>query len=151
MAGTAVPNSAGIRAPRLATPANACDAHIHIYDPRFLPAGSQARLADQAAVAEYKRLQARTGTSRTVVVTPAAYCTDNRVTLDAIKALGEDSARGVAVVHPAITDAELEAMDEGGVRGIRFTLFDPATAVTYLGISTVSSLTKTRAVASRTK
>ena len=127
---SAVPNSSGTGAPRLATPADACDSHIHIYDPRFLAEGSPARLADHATVAEYRRLQARTGTSRTVVVTPAAYRTDNRVTLEAIRALGEDRTRGVAVVHPDVTDAELEAMDEGGVRGIRFTLFDPTTAVT---------------------
>ena len=126
----AVPNSSGTSWPRLEAPDHACDAHIHIYDPRFLPAGSQARLAENAAVPDYRRLQARTGTSRAVVVTPAAYHTDNRVTLDAIRSLGEGNTRGVAVVHPDVTDAELEAMDEGGVRGIRFTLFDPATAVT---------------------
>jgi predicted TIM-barrel fold metal-dependent hydrolase len=127
---SAVPNSAGTGAPSLATPANACDAHIHIYDPRFLAVGGPARLAENATVADYRRLQARTGTTRTVVVTPAAYRTDNRVTLDAIQVLGEDCTRGVAVVHPDVTDAELEAMDEGGVRGVRFTLFDPSTAVT---------------------
>ena len=130
MAGIAVANSSGTGAPHLPTPANACDAHIHIYDPRFLPAGSKARLADHAGVAEYRGLQARIGTSRTVVVTPAAYRTDNRVTLEAISALGMDSTRGVAVVHPVVTDAELEDLDKGGVRGIRFTLFDPATAAT---------------------
>jgi predicted TIM-barrel fold metal-dependent hydrolase len=128
--GPANPNSSGTGAPRLATPALACDSHIHIYDPRFLVAGSRVRLAEKASVADYRRLQARIGTSRTVVVTPAAYRTDNRVTLDAIQALGADCTRGVAVVHPEVTDAELEALDEGGVRGIRFTLFDPATAVT---------------------
>lgn len=125
-----VPNSSGTARPRLPAPAGACDTHIHIYDPAFLPAGSTARLADNAAVADYRKLQARTGTTRTVVVTPAACRTDNRVTLDAIRALGPDRTRGVAVVHPDVTDADLLALDQGGVRGIRFTLFDPATAVT---------------------
>ncbi len=128
--GRPVPNSSGTARPRLAAPAGACDAHIHIYDAGFLPAGSTARLVDSAAVADYRKLQARTGTTRTVVVTPAAYRTDNRVTLDAIRSLGAVSTRGVAVVHPDVTDAELQALDDGGVRGIRFTLFDPATAVT---------------------
>ena len=34
------------------------------------------------------------------------------------------------MVRPDITDAELKKMAEGGIRGIRFTLFDPKTAVT---------------------
>jgi predicted TIM-barrel fold metal-dependent hydrolase len=38
----------------------------------------------------------------------------------------------VAVVHPAVADAELRRMADGGVRGIRFTQFDPRTAVTTL-------------------
>jgi len=50
------------------------------------------------------------------------------VTLDAIAQLG--NARGIAVVHPTIRDGELEALASGGIRGIRFTQFDPATATT---------------------
>jgi D-galactarolactone isomerase len=55
--------------------------------------------------------------------TPRAAGTDNRVTLDAIAQLGTNNARGVAVVTPAITDAELRTMHDGGIRGIRFTLY----------------------------
>jgi predicted TIM-barrel fold metal-dependent hydrolase len=65
-----------------------------------------------------------------VVVTPAVYATDNSVTLDAIAQLGD--ARGVAVVTPDVSDAELKTLGRGGIRGIRFTQFDPATAVTTL-------------------
>jgi predicted TIM-barrel fold metal-dependent hydrolase len=129
MPGEAVPNSAGDRPPRLAAPANACDCHMHIYDAaRFAPLRPGARMQAQASVAEYRLLQRRLGTRRTVVVTPAVYETDNRVTLDAIARLGD--ARGVAVVHPTVTDAELQQLADGGIRGIRFTQFDPATAVT---------------------
>jgi predicted TIM-barrel fold metal-dependent hydrolase len=63
-----------------------------------------------------------------VVVTPRNYATDNRVTLDAVAQLGA-SAKGVAVLHPTVTDAELKALNDGGIRGIRFTLTDPAGAV----------------------
>ena len=41
-------------------------------------------------------------------------------------------ARGVAVLHPTVTDAELKRLHDGGVRGIRFSLNDPATAVVTL-------------------
>jgi predicted TIM-barrel fold metal-dependent hydrolase len=125
-----VANSAGAEAPRLAAPANACDCHMHIYDERFPVAAPSARLQSNASVTHYRALQKRIGTVRTVVVTPAVYRTDNRVTLDAIAQLG--AARGVAVVHPDITDSELKMLAEGGIRGIRFTVFDPATAATSI-------------------
>src|SRR3954454_11600874 len=126
-----VPNSAGSEAPRLKAPANACDCHMHIYDgERFPPArpGPQSRMQSNASVAEYRLLQKRNGTTRTVIVTPAAYVTDNGVTLDAIQQLGPADTRGIAVVHPTVTDAELKTLNDGGIRGIRFTVFDPASA-----------------------
>jgi len=127
-----VPNTSGTAAPKLKLPANACDCHMHIYDGgRFPPTRPGARMQPDAAVADYRLLQRRIGSSRTVVVTPAAYHTDNAVTLDAIAQLGPQ-ARGVAVVHPDVADAELKRMADGGVCGIRFTQFDPRTAATTL-------------------
>jgi predicted TIM-barrel fold metal-dependent hydrolase len=127
-----VPNSSGTARPRLHAPANACDCHMHIYDgARFPPLRPGARMQPDASAADYRLFQQRIGISRTVVVTPAAYITDNEVTLDAIAQLGPQ-ARGVAVVHPTVTDAELNRLVNGGIRGIRFTQFDPNTAATTL-------------------
>ena len=127
-----VPNSTGSEAPKLKAPVNACDCHMHIYDAeRFPPVRPGSRMQSNATVAEYRLLQKRTGTTRTVVVTPAVYVTDNRVTLDAIAQMG-GTGRGVAVVHPTITDAELKMLADGGIRGIRFTQFDPRTATTTI-------------------
>jgi D-galactarolactone isomerase len=126
-----VPNSTGSDAPRLKAPPNACDCHMHIYDAaRFPPLRPGSRMQRDAAVTQYRLLQKRIGTTRTVVVTPAVYATDNRVTLDAISQLGRNNARGVAVIHPTVSDAELRTLANGGICGIRFTQFDPATAVT---------------------
>ena len=126
----AVPNSAGTGRPRVPVPADAADCHLHIYDPRF-PLVFPDRLAvPQASVDEYRRLQQRLGTSRAVVVQPAAYGTDNRVTLDAIARLGADRVRGIAVVRPEVTEVELDVLHEGGIRGVRFSMHDPRTAVT---------------------
>ena len=120
-----VPNSAGTAAPKLKAPPNACDCHMHIYDPARFPMPPSPRVApSNATVAEYRLLQKRIGTTRVVVVQPRNYAIDNRVTLDAIRQL--QPARGVAVVHPSITDAELKAFNEGGIRGIRFSLADAA-------------------------
>jgi D-galactarolactone isomerase len=129
----AVPNSAGSEMPRLKAPPNACDCHMHIYDAaRFAPLRPGSRMQRNAGVPEYRLLQRRIGTTRTVVVTPAVYATDNRITLNAISQLGANNARGVAVAHPTVSDAELQDLDDRGIRGIRFTQFDPATAVTTI-------------------
>ncbi|MEI7670858.1 MAG: amidohydrolase family protein [Deltaproteobacteria bacterium] len=125
-----VANSSGKSLPKLKAPAGACDCHVHIFDKRFPPAGPAKRLVQEASAAEYRLFQKRIGTSRAVIVTPSAYGTANAVTLDAIAQFGQENARGVVVVTPEITDSELQAMDAGGIRGIRFTLFDPATSVT---------------------
>jgi D-galactarolactone isomerase len=127
-----VPNSSGSEPPRLKAPANACDCHMHIYDPaRFRMAPSPRVAPTDAAVPQYRLLQKRIGTTRVVIVTPRNYATLNQVTLDAIAQLGPN-ARGVAVVHPTITNAELKQLHDGGVRGIRFSLTDPATSVVTL-------------------
>ena len=125
-----IPNSSGTSAPRFKAPPDACDSHIHIYDPRFPMAWPNLRAVADASVAEYRLLQKRIGTTRTVVVQPAAYGTDNAVTVDAVAQLGMDRARGIAVAHPNVTDTELLAMKRGGVCGLRFTLHEPRTAVT---------------------
>jgi D-galactarolactone isomerase len=128
-AGGGVPHSAGVAPPRLAVPADACDAHIHILDPRFPTNGAMP--VQSATVADYRALQQRLGTTRTVVVQPKAYGTRNDCTLDAITQLGT-GACGIAVVHPTISDAELRRLDSGGICGLRFSLWNPADQVTTL-------------------
>lgn len=120
---TAVPNSAASGAPTLRAPAGACDCHHHIYDAvRFpQPAGLSNPLIPNARIEEYGLLRQRLGLSRGVVVTPSAYGVDNAVTLHAIERLG-GTARGVAVVQPSVTDAQLRVLEQGGIRGVRFSL-----------------------------
>lgn len=79
------------------------------------------RVVPDATVADYALLQRRLGTSRVVVVQPSTYGTDNRCLVEALGQLGP-SARGIAVVDTLLRDAELEALAEAGVRGIRFNI-----------------------------
>ena len=127
---SAVPNSAGTSRPRFKAPPDTCDCHLHIYDSRFEMAWPRLRAVTDASTREYRLLQERLGTARAVVVQPAAYGTDNRVTMDAVEQLGIERARGVAVAHPNVRDAELADWHARGIRGLRFTLHDPHTAVT---------------------
>jgi predicted TIM-barrel fold metal-dependent hydrolase len=121
--------TAGTQSSKVKAPANAADCHIHIYDSRFPQSNTRPGLNPENATAQdYQLVQRRIGTSRVVIVTPRNYATDNRVTLDALRQLGA-SARGVAVVNQTVTDAELKSLNDGGIRGIRFTLGAPATAV----------------------
>jgi D-galactarolactone isomerase len=122
----AVANSSGTERPKLKAPVNAADCHMHIYDPARFPLAPSPRVAPvNAALAQYRLLQKRIGTTRVVIVTPRNYATRNEATITAIREIGPN-ARGVAVLH---TDAELNRLDAAGIRGIRFSLGDPASAV----------------------
>jgi D-galactarolactone isomerase len=92
---------------------------MHIYDPRF-PFAAGAKITHPGAtVADYRAVCLRLGIERTVVIQPSAYGFDNSCTLDAVAQIGV-GARAVAVVDPAAPDAELERLDEAGVRGARY-------------------------------
>jgi predicted TIM-barrel fold metal-dependent hydrolase len=119
-----VPHSAGVNRPARVLPPLACDSHMHIFDARFAPSPHWQRTPPDAPVAAYRRLQGRLGTSRTVVVTPSTYGTDNACTLDALDQLG-DAARGVAVVAHDVSDAELERLHARRVRGLRVNFVSP--------------------------
>lgn len=115
------PHSSGSQRAASRLPDDACDCHMHIYDPRFAWAPGAKLVHAPATVAMYRQLQQRLGTTRNVVVTPSAYGVDNSCTLDALEQLGR-SARGVAVVNDQVSDAELQRLHQAGVRGLRFNL-----------------------------
>lgn len=110
----------GTESAKTHAPVHATDCHFHIYDKRFPPAAGGLPAPD-ALPEDYRAIQARTGTTRGVVVQPSLFGVDNRPTLEGMKALGPDF-RAVAVVNTSVADEELEKMHELGVRGIRFNL-----------------------------
>ncbi len=101
-------------------PAGACDCHTHIVgDPKKFPfAASRPYTPESASVAEMQSLHRALHTERVVIVQPTVYGTDNSCTLDAIRQIGS-SARGIAVIDDKISNAELDQMHRGGIRGIR--------------------------------
>lgn len=124
-----VPNSAGTVAPQWKAPVNACDSHIHVLDERFF---SPNPVIEGASVNDYHLLQQRIGTTRVVIVQPKDYGTDNACVLDAIAKLGIANARGIAVVQPGVSDEELQRLNTGGIRGLRFSVWNPKNAVTTI-------------------
>ena len=107
--------------PRFVVPDGAVDAHCHVFGPadRF-PFSAKAKYLPEDATPEMLfALRDKLGFSRNVIVQASCHGTDNAATLNAI-AQSQGRARGVAVVDPAISDGELEALHAGGIRGIRF-------------------------------
>lgn len=104
-------------------PPSACDCHTHIHgDTREFPYAEGRVYTPEAAYPdEMAALHAKLGIKRVVIVTPSVYGTDNRATIWGMKARGND-ARGVAVIDDKTSEAELDAMHQAGMRGIRLNL-----------------------------
>ncbi len=107
--------------PRFVPPPGAVDAHCHVFGPAdHFPFSAKAKyLPADAGPDMLFGLRDRLGFDRNVIVQASCHGTDNAATLNAIAA-SNGRARGVAVVDPAIGDAELQALHEGGIRGVRF-------------------------------
>ncbi len=107
--------------PRFTPPAGAVDAHCHVFGPMAqFPFSPKAKyLPEDAGPEMLFALRDHLGFSRNVIVQASCHGTDNAATLHAIAVSG-GKARGVAVVDPAISDAELDALHAGGIRGVRF-------------------------------
>lgn len=116
------PGPAPASPPKLKAPAGACDTHAHIVGPfdKFPLADERGYTPPISALEDFEVFQKTLGIDRAVIVHPSCYGTMMDVTVDAVTRLG-DRARGIAVVEPSITDAELDRLDEIGFRGLRFT------------------------------
>jgi predicted TIM-barrel fold metal-dependent hydrolase len=102
-----------------AVPPNACDCHTHILDPAHFPyAASRTYTPESASIAELLAMHKKLHVDRVVIVQPSVYGTDNACTLDAVKQIGA-SARGIAVIDDKVADADLDAMQKAGIRGLR--------------------------------
>ena len=107
--------------PRFTPPPGAIDAHCHVFGPadRFPFSANAKYLPQDAGPEQLFALRDRLGFARNVIVQASCHGTDNGATLDAI-ARSDGRARGVAVVDPGIGEAALQALHDGGIRGIRF-------------------------------
>ncbi len=108
-------------------PADACNAHLHIIDPAFPNDGKAA--AQIGTVETYRALADQLQLPRAVFVQAKPFALDNACLLDAIQKFGPENARGIAVVDNTVSDAELERLHAGGVRGLRFSVWNPKNAV----------------------
>lgn len=97
----------------------ACDCHMHVYEHGYRLAPTATFEPPHSPVLAYQEVQRQLGLDRVIVVQPTGYGFDNACTLAAIGKLGP-SARGIAVVGPEVSDAQLQELHRAGIRGIRF-------------------------------
>lgn len=107
--------------PMLRIPPGGCDCHVHVFDPaRFHYAATRSYTPAAATVEDLSRMHARMGMDRVVLAQPSCYGTDNAAMLDAIAQIGQDRARGVAVVDfDHVTAQNLQSLHAEGIRGLR--------------------------------
>lgn len=116
------PPRAVIHTPRLRVPPLSCDCHAHILGPpsRFPYVPDRSYTPPDALPEDYLRMLGTLAIGRMVVVQASCYGEDNRRAAAAVRELGLERARGVAMVSASITEGELQALDEAGIRATRF-------------------------------
>jgi len=112
---------AGPSRPRFRLPAGAVDAHCHVFGPgaQFPYAAERKYTPCDASRDQLFALRDHLGFARNIVVQATCHGADNRAMIDALRH-SDGRARGVATVRRSISDAELQALHEAGVRGVRF-------------------------------
>jgi len=107
--------------PVFTPPPGAVDAHCHVFGPaaEFPYAPERKYTPCDAGKAKLFALRDHLGFARNVIVQATCHGKDNRALVDALRASG-GLARGVATAGEEISEAELQAMHEAGVRGVRF-------------------------------
>src|SRR5690606_31844749 len=107
--------------PQFILPPGAVDAHCHVFGPgaEFPFAPERKYTPCDASKAQLFALRDQLGFARNVIVQATCHGADNRAMMDACIA-SQGRARGVATVRRTVSDAELQALHQAGVRGVRF-------------------------------
>lgn len=108
------------RSPKLIAPPLSYETHSHIYGlASEYPHVPERKPHIEASLEAYETLLARLGFEQGVIVQPSLYVATS-CTLNAIRTLGPDHARGVAVTGHDVNNAELKRLHESDIRGLRF-------------------------------
>ncbi|MCV0394520.1 MAG: amidohydrolase family protein [Rhizobiaceae bacterium] len=109
------------KTPDIELPANACDAHCHVFGPaaRFPFASERTYTPVDAPKEKLFALHRMLGVERAVLVQASCHGFDNSAMLDGMDASG-GSYRGVCMVKADVPDEELQRLHDHGVRGARF-------------------------------
>ncbi|QXJ21249.1 amidohydrolase family protein [Actinomadura graeca] len=108
------------KVPALRLPPGSCDAHCHIFGPGDVFPYPEDRAYDAPDVTkeDLRRRHDLLGVDRAIIVQSAAHGTDHAALLDALRS-DPGRYRGVALVTPRTTPAEIAGLHQAGVRGVR--------------------------------
>jgi len=111
--------------PAFDVPEGACDTHVHMLAaPQEFPLW-KGRVEDPATgrnyadwIALYRAHLAQLGMTRGVIVHSIFYGTDNSITVETIRQMG-NGFKGIGLVTDDATDTELDALVDAGIVGVR--------------------------------
>jgi predicted TIM-barrel fold metal-dependent hydrolase len=115
------PPNPNTRTPKLKAPPGACDTHLHVYGPfdRYpLVAERNYDPDPRSTLDDYLKVHRTLGLERAVIVTGSGNGTNNQITLDALTRM-KGRFKGLALLDPAVGDAELEKLKDAGFTGFR--------------------------------
>jgi 2-pyrone-4,6-dicarboxylate lactonase len=123
---TIAPPDPNPKKPRLTLPPRACDSHFHVFGPhwKFPYAADRTFTPTDAPKEDLFRLHAFLGFERGVFVQSTCHGSDHAALVDLLAA-GAGRYRGVALLKPTMTEAEVERLDDAGVRGLRLHFYFP--------------------------
>jgi len=115
-----LPPRSTLAAANFTIPYGACDTHAHVIarDARYPLIPERSYTAPAATPEAYLAMLDAQGMTRGVLVQVSIHGTDNRYMMQALQA-NPERLRGVAVASPDISDAQLQALHDAGVRGLR--------------------------------
>lgn len=120
---TDVAASAAASPVRFRLPAGATDCHSHIVGSAEWPmVDSRKYEPETGSMRDYMDVLARLGIDRCVLVQPSFYGSDNSCQIEAMRLIGVERCRGVAVVDDDVAAGELRRLHSLGIRGIRFNI-----------------------------
>ena len=94
-----------------------------------MPSNACNAAAQIGTVEAYRALADELSLPRAIFVQAKPFARDNTCLLDAIEKFGNENCRGIAVVNNTVSDEELERLHNAGVRGLRFSVWNPNNAV----------------------
>jgi predicted TIM-barrel fold metal-dependent hydrolase len=106
----------------IALPRGACDCHCHIFGPadRYPAVAPPGYSLPTGTPEDYLAMAGRLGFERRVFVQPVTYGADSACILDALRALGADTSRGIGgIPEKTVPDATLAEWHRLGLRGVR--------------------------------
>ena len=106
---------------RFTPPPDATNGHCHVFGPadRFPFATNRPYTPPDAGFEAFQAHQTRLGLGRAILVQASPHGTDNSAMVDAMQRSGGKYA-GVALIDDGHSSADLAALHDAGVRGIRF-------------------------------